>query len=279
MNIHTLLQELGFSEYEARAYAALAGAGESNGYEVAKAAGMPRANVYAVLEKLVERGAAQRIRVGKGVRYAATPPPQLLADLDRRHQETLDATRAALKRLQQPTDSAPAFSLRGAEELLQRARSTIDEARDTLLVAIQPAEAARLAEPLRLARERGVAITTLCLEACAQECGGCQGNIHRLQMAPVDGKRWLLLVSDQSTALLGQLDEPGSQGLLTAQALVIELASAYIRQSLALATLGNELAGRFDGLLSQQARDLFDRLYPDEDFLARIQDLGKPASV
>lgn len=43
----------------------------------------------------------------------------------------------------------------------------------------------------------------------------------------------------------------------------LELTLAYIKQSLALATLGNALAGRFEELLSQQVRQLLERLYPE----------------
>ena len=161
---------------------------------------------------------------------------------------------------------------------MAQAGADIDAASETLLVAIQPAEAAQLAEALRRARARGVNITTLCLEACAHECGGCQGQIHRVQLAPQSAARWLLLVVDQCKALLGQFDGAAAEGVVTAQRLVVELASAYIRQSLALALLGNELGGRFEGLLSEQARQVLNRLYPDESFLAHIPSLVDTAS-
>ncbi len=57
----TLLQELGFGDYEARAYVALLQRSPINGYELAKASGVPRANIYAVLQKLAERGAVVRV--------------------------------------------------------------------------------------------------------------------------------------------------------------------------------------------------------------------------
>lgn len=278
MNIHALLKKLGFGDYEAKAYVGLAGAGQCNGYEVAKAAGMPRASVYAVLERLVERGAAQRFDTTDGVRYIATPPPQLLAQLDQKHQRTLSAARTALASLEKDSEAAPVLNLLGSQELIERAHNDIDAARNTLLIAIQPSEAAQLAQPLQDARKRGVIITTLCLEACERECGGCQGQIHRLPIAPEGNARRLLLVADQSTSLIAQLGGAAAQGVATTQALVIELTSAYIRQSLALALLGNELAGRFEGLLSQQARDVLNHLYPGGDFLTHIQSLGDTTS-
>src|SRR5699024_9496313 len=157
----TLLKQLGFTDYEARAYVSLVGADSRNGYEVAKAAGMPRANVYAVLERLVARGAARRLDNPDGVRYVAVDPERLTRRLERRHRRTLAAVEKALRTLGRARKVAPVFNLKGSEELLDQARETIEGAKTALLVAIQPPEAAALADSLREARERGVAITTL----------------------------------------------------------------------------------------------------------------------
>ncbi len=73
-DITALLQQLGFSEYEARAYLALLQRNPLNGYELAKVSGIPRANVYAVLQKLDERGASTSIRrAGRGTRQLPRP--------------------------------------------------------------------------------------------------------------------------------------------------------------------------------------------------------------
>lgn len=254
-----LLQALGFSEYEARAYAALARQPDMNGYEIAKASGIPRANIYAVIDKLVKRGALHRIEGASGPRYSALDPSQLLRSIETGHQRTLDKARQAFESLAKHRGPAALFNLRD-EELLPKARQLIDAADTSLLVAIQPTEAGLLAAPLRHANERGVAITTLCLEGCDRPCGGCQGELHRCQLAPAGDQRWLLLVADERIACVGHLGSESVGALLTEQQLVVELASAYIRQSVALAVLGSELAGKFEGLLSREARDVLHRL-------------------
>src|SRR3954447_12862902 len=58
-----LLQQLGFGGYEARAYIALLQRNPLNGDELAKASGVPRSNVYTVLQKLEERGAVARLEM------------------------------------------------------------------------------------------------------------------------------------------------------------------------------------------------------------------------
>ena len=56
----TALGELGFSPYEARAYAALVARSPANGYEVAKAAAIPTSKIYETLQRLQQRGASRR---------------------------------------------------------------------------------------------------------------------------------------------------------------------------------------------------------------------------
>lgn len=280
MDASQALQELGFTEYEARAYAALVEGGERNGYGLAKATGIPRANIYAVAEKLVQRGAARRADRSGGTVYVATSPDRLLRSIESRQQRVLRATKSALGRLSKRHAQAAVLNLRD-DEVMTNARQLIDGCEKTLLIALQPGEAATLAAPLRQARERGAAITTLCLEGCRDECGGCAGDIHRYCLAPSGGTRWLLLVCDGHTALLGHFADESAAAVLTEHALVVELATAYIRQSITLAVLGSHLAGQFEGLLSTETLRLLDGLYPAGDFLAHMRELSDatPASA
>ena len=72
------LRDLGFGEYEARAYLALLQTSPMNGYEVSKASGLPRANVYGVLQKLEDRGAVVRVDAPEGTRYAPVPSDEVV---------------------------------------------------------------------------------------------------------------------------------------------------------------------------------------------------------
>ncbi|MGH8233587.1 MAG: TrmB family transcriptional regulator [Rhodanobacteraceae bacterium] len=273
MDAPRALQELGFTEYEARAYAALIERGELNGYALAKTTGIPRANIYAVAEKLVQRGAARRAERSGGITYVATSPEQLLRSIESRQRQVLRATKEALGRLSGRNTQPAVLNLRG-DEVMINARQSIDACEKSLLIALQPSEAAALAAPLRQARERGVVITTLCLEGCRDECGGCTGEIHRHCLAPSGGNRWLLLVGDSYTALLGHFADESAAAVVTDQSLVVELATAYIRQSITLAVLGSNLAGRFEGLLSAETLRLLDAVYPAGDFLAHMRELS-----
>lgn len=264
------LQALGFTGYEARAYLALLHGGVLNGYEIAKASGIPRANVYAVIERLVQRGVVLPADAPDATRYTAVPPPELLRQLAVEQRRAVRRAREALAGLSAQPTPAAVYNLKD-EALTAAGRRLIDGCRQHLLVAIQPQEATTLAPALRAARERGVEITTLCLEACERECGGCQGEIHRYALAPGGDRRWLLLVADGAQVLIAECGDGRGQAALTRQPLVVELAAAYIRQSLTLAVLGSELAGKFEGLLSLEARRLLGRLQPTGDVIAVLK--------
>jgi DNA-binding MarR family transcriptional regulator len=255
--ITALLQQLGFSEYEARAYLALAQRSPLNGYELAKVSGLPRANVYAVLQKLEERGAVVRLDLPGGARYAPVAPAELTQRIGRRFQDTLSAARRALEELAAPPASTHVWSIQGYGALLEHAHSLIDATGGQLLVAIGRGEASALAEPLAHAESRGVTVTTLCLDACPAECGGCRGTICRSCAVASEGQHWLVLVSDDVEALAGEI---GAQeevlAVRTRQQLQVNLASWYIRHSMALTAVLSDLSRREDQILEPETRAL-----------------------
>src|SRR5689334_1522709 len=228
-DVTALLQQLGFSEYEARAYLALLQRNPLNGYELAKVSGLPRANVYAVLQKLEERGAVVRLDMPSGVRYAPVAPTELTQRIASRFQDVLSATQQALEDLATPAAAEYVWNIQGYAALIDHAHALIDATQERLLVAIGRQEATALAEPLARAETRGVVVTTLCLDECPAECGGCRGTIWRSCAAVSAAQHWLVLVSDDAEALAGEIGlHDDALGVRTRQQLQVGLASWYI---------------------------------------------------
>jgi HTH-type transcriptional regulator, sugar sensing transcriptional regulator len=271
----TLLQELGFGDYEARAYVALLQRSPVNGYELAKASGIPRANVYAVLQKLEERGAVVRSDEPAGTRYAPVPPAELIRTLGHRVQGMLQAAQEVLDDVSRPAEPAQVWTVRGYTALLEHARSLLDATRERLLVAIGPEEARALAAPLAAAEARGVSVTTLCLTACATPCGGCRGQIYPYRTVRDPVSRWLVLVPDGADVLAGEIG-PSAETLAvrTHQGLLVELVSGYIRHGIALATVLHDLGDRLDAVLGPETHAKLDALGPallDAGWFARMR--------
>jgi hypothetical protein len=257
------LQALGFGQYEAQAYVALLARNPLSGYELAKVSGIPRANIYTVLQKLEERGAVLRLETEPGTRYAPVVPDELIHRLRNRLQSSLLSAQQSLCMLQTGAAQDHVWNTRGYSSLIEHARALIESTQEQLLVATTPDEAPFLKESLDQAQARGVAVTTLCMSGCAVECGSCRGQVFRYRVRPQQDERYLLVVPDEREVLAGQIG-PGeeAQAVRTRQKLLVDLSVWHIRNSIALAALLLDLGDRLDGLLTVETRAILSSLGP-----------------
>src|ERR1044071_1971017 len=177
-NVIDQLQQLGFSEYETKAYVALLQQHPLNGYALAKTSGVPRANIYGVLQKLEERGAVVPITVDEGVVYSPISPDDLISRLGSHLNNVLTSAHRELKALAAPVEQTYVQNLQGSDQLMEHARELIDHSCNHMLIPLWQPEAYPLAESIAGAQARSVQISILCCQACPQECGGCQGSVY-----------------------------------------------------------------------------------------------------
>jgi hypothetical protein len=179
--------------------------------------------------------------------YAPVAPEEFLARTGQHFQATLASAQQAIQELATlPADAREdnyVWNAQGHENLLAQARTLIDGATAQLLVALWPEEAAPLAKHFAQAEERGVEITTLCLAACPQECGGCRGRVYRYKVVALPAARWLVLVPDGVEVLMGEIvhgvEAPAVETSVvrTRQPFLIAMSSWFIWHSIALAAL------------------------------------------
>lgn len=260
-----LLKDLGFGEYEAKAYAGLLQRSPLNGYELARLTGIPRPNIYPVLQKLEERGAVLAHETPEGKRFSPVPPDQLTSSLRVRFESSLDAAQQALSRIEAPVEHEYVWNARGYPVLLAQTRSLIEGAQNRLLAAVWPQEAEALAEPIKRAESRGVDLTILCMRACTNQCAWCRGNVHRYAIAAEPHQRWLVLVADGKELLAGEVG-PGDEAFVvrTRQRLLVDLANWYVRHTVALAAIMNDLGRRPDPALAPSTRAVLESVVSQE---------------
>ena len=248
------LQALGFTEYEAKAYVALLQAGPLTGYQVAKASGIPRPNVYPLLERLEQRGALTRVETEGRVRYRAVPAADMLRDISRNFSSQLDRAQDALAALRQPAVPEYVRSLQGYEVVLGASESLIAATNQELLLALGPTESSRLASTIDKAHRRGVRVSTLCIEGCARECGNCCGRVYRYPIASDFESRWLVIASDERELLVGQVASNGkASAALTRLEGIVAVGSQYVRNTVALAELARIVGSRPGGIDDEAA--------------------------
>jgi len=213
------LRQFGFTDHEARTYLSLCALGEATGYQIAKDTGLPRSNVYACLQRLVDRGAALRAE-GSTDRYIASSPQDLVLNLR-------DKTEKALRFIEEHTprrrESLPGFyNLNGYEAILTMAGELIDRADTLLLVDGWWCEIEALAGRLRGAEKRGVTVVAIAVACGASDLGLSHVYPHSDVRAPFpvsverEEGRDLALVVDQARALVAEVEgEASSRGVVT----------------------------------------------------------------
>jgi predicted transcriptional regulator len=259
------LKGLGFSQYEALAYVTLLQHQPLNGYELAKFSGIPRANIYTVLKRLEEQGAAARIdNPARGsTLYAPVPVDELLKKIQHKFEQSFESASQSLKELQPAIQAEYVWSARGYQALIEHASAVLQATRKDAFLAVWPEEAQALEKQVEAAEKEGVQVTTLCLAGCPQPCGSCKGSLYRYHAAGYDRSHWLLLVSDGNELLAGEVSpSQGTLAIRTGQKMMVELASWYIRHSIALALILKDAGVPLERALSEETLAVLDRLGP-----------------
>jgi hypothetical protein len=248
------LQALGFNESEALAYTALVREGPLTGYQLAKSSGVARPNVYAVIDRLEKRGAITRVGIGDGVKYAALPAGDLLARVSSGVDAHLAAARDALSKVSSAPGQEYVCNVVGYDNVLERAEAIVNGAKQRLLVGVWSNESLRLSEAVMRAQARGVDLVTLCIQGCADECGGCRGEIYRYAIAGESATRWLMLVADERELLMGEITAAGNaQAAHTTLPMIVAIGGQYLRHTIATAEITRSLGPKLPGLLDREA--------------------------
>ena len=102
---------IGFTEYEAKVYAALLREYPATGYQISKQAGIPRSMVYEALGRLHTRGAVLKTDDRRSTLYRPVPPDILLDRFDQEHQNLIQNLRDRLRPLYKDHIRSPFWSL------------------------------------------------------------------------------------------------------------------------------------------------------------------------
>jgi hypothetical protein len=175
---------------------------------------------------------------------------------DRYKDDLAAAEQALLNHVQVPSRDY-SWNVEGYRSVVDHARTLVDSAGDEIVMAVWPEEARALSSTLSKAEARDVAVTTLCLAGCIQECGNCQGNIYRYRLSPDEETHWLIVAVDGKEMLAGEIDnhpeEENAYAIRTTHKMLVDLAGWYVRNSIALATLVSDLGDRLPAILSPRA--------------------------
>lgn len=240
---------LGFTEYEARAYASLLTLGASTAYETAKEAGIPTSKIYEVMEKLAQRHLVSVLEQDGRKRYIPKPAEEFVENTRQQMDQTLDDLKDDLARLAGAPDPSFLWNLADQEALVARALRMIKEADRTLLVSAWAAEVDLLRSELEACIRRGVALSAVLFGGGVLE--GAQTFYHPIEdtLYQEKGGRSLVLVADSREALLGTVQGDGRvDGAWSLNRGFVTLAEDYVKHDVYIM----KIVSRMDGELQRR---------------------------
>ena len=238
------LVELGFTSLEADVYAFLLGHSPATGYRIATGIGKPVANTYKAVASLADKGAIV-IEEGESRLCRSVPPRELLGRLERDFRSRQKRAMRVLAHLPGAPADDRVYQMRSAEQVFERCRRMLSEAREIVLADLFPQTLEALRPDLERAAERGLRVAVKAYAPTTIE--GVDLSVDPLgesTMARWPGQ-WVNLVVDGAQYLLAFLTADGRQvyqAVWSGSAYLSWVYHSAFGSEFALAALGQKLA-------------------------------------
>jgi sugar-specific transcriptional regulator TrmB len=242
------LQELGFTDYEARIYIALLQESPVTAYEISKRNGLPRPNVYSALEGLERKQAVQRVS-HEPVRFVPVQPKDLLDRISRNVVDRCSSLRTRLEEVKGVEQVQHVWSVRGAQDARAKIDELISGAQRHVWIKAHHLELEPHLDALRSAAERGVSILLVLF--------GTREDMERFRLPAATvyahegdgtivglGRYLITLTVDFEQALIVNMKE--QSGAYTQSAPVVNMADSLIRHEIYLAEIFERLGDELD---------------------------------
>lgn len=247
------LMQLGFTQYEAKAWIALLGQAPMNGHEAAKLSQIPTSKIYDTLNRLVDKGAAQ-VHQSEPITYFAIPWNIVKSAAKAKFERSLAAAEAGLTSHPKPAADGKIWTLRDTDTVIDIARSLIDAAQQSIFASIWDQEIGALKESLEAASARGVVChvamygTSKLSGPHAYDLTLCGNSV----LERLNGRRLTAVVADQVDCVLAEFHQGDRvEGVRTRNSVVGLLAAEYVKSDVLgrflIDDIGNE---RFSELRS-----------------------------
>lgn len=250
IDLQTALNEIGFTEYEAKVYLALLRENPATGYQLSKQSGVPRSMVYDALKRLHHRGAALETVEGRSTLYSPVPPQVLLDRHQAEHEQLLGDLRVGLTELYTDTADNRVWTIGGKTAVLTYAAKLIQEAQNDLYLVLADADLEALHADICAADERGVSIYTLLTGEGSLDCG--QVAYHPPLESELQGITATLLVDadDREVLIAGSNLRQETSATITRNQDLVLIARQFVWMEMftqrIYARLGDDLLARLD---------------------------------
>jgi sugar-specific transcriptional regulator TrmB len=258
------LTQLGFSEYEAKAYIALLKENPLSAYEIAKNSSIPSSKVYEVVKRLESRQMVQSIHGERSRMFIPTSPDELIENFRTAMEDSLYAVKTELKSFKVGIDTSYTWHIKDYEGLILKAKRMLDTSQQTVLLSIWPPEIEAMVKSISDAETRGVRVAIV-------HYGTTNIKLGQLYRHPVEdtiyaqeGARGFTLVADSKEVLIAKIERKETEAIWSMNKGFVMMAEDYIRHDIYFM----KTVERFDPLLKEKFGLRYEKLrdvYKDEE--------------
>jgi sugar-specific transcriptional regulator TrmB len=252
------LRQLGFTDYEARIYVQLLKVSPATAYEISKAAGVPRANAYAALEALAQRGAVLPVNE-EPLRYVAAPPKTLFESISRQTRTLCSDLSAELSALTPADQDAYVWTAHGDMAVQDKIEAMIAESRRSIWIKAADEVIRRHKSSLQKAAGRGVALIVVLFGKDADEFRfnrNCRIYIHESDGTRMGTADNLFTIAVDHQKMLTANTEGDVIAAYTSCAPIVTMALSLIRHDLYIAEIFARFGPQIDKAFGPYLRDI-----------------------
>lgn len=202
-DVISILQELNFTEYEAKAYLALLEKSPLSGYAISLNSGVPRSKIYEVLNGMVNRGDILVSQESTPL-YIPLSPDEVIAQRKRRAEQNYKIAQETLKRFVVTSQNrVNIWNISGHEAIIARVREKIKDAQHRILLEIWQEDAQELKDVLAQASQRGVDIIIVSYGELHLDFATIYQHHMNEDITTEYGGRWLVFSVDDQEIVAG----------------------------------------------------------------------------
>lgn len=236
VNVIPLLNKIGLTEAESKAYLSLLRYGSSSGYEVSKISGVPRSKIYNILETLVTKGFV-RFTEGEGTnQYLAVPIEEVSERIQKETKDTLEELTIQLKEYQTSTDLEYIWHIREYKNVFAKCRNIIQHTEEELLIQIWEEDFPQVENELQELENKGVRLGIVYFSEDENSTIPFKHYSRHGMLSEKRkemGGRFITLVSDEKEAIFGQIvNETVAEVIWTKSKPMIAMSAECVRHDM-----------------------------------------------
>lgn len=263
MAISKLIQ-LGFSDYEARAYVALLQDNPLTAYEISKKSGIPSSKVYEVIRKLENRSTVQSIQGERSKLFMPISPDEFAQNYRLAVEDNLHFIKKSLKGIKVGIDTNYTWHIKHYDDLIIRAKRMLRTARKTVLIMIWPEELSNLLTDLQYAQDHGVNVAMVHYGATNTKVGQVYCHPAENTIYAKRNVRGFTLVIDSVEAVTGKIINNDTEAIWSMNEAFVIITEDYLRHDIYFI----KTMKRFDPTLQKKFGTQYEKLfnvYADEE--------------